>query len=66
MTDRCAKCQKATPIDQLDAKPAMTPRLRAIATQQGQLAMLAYAADHGHDFNRLECEACYGPGYCNL
>jgi hypothetical protein len=51
------------PIEQLDAKPTMTPALRQIEQAEGQPAMLSFAADHGIDFDRLECGNCYGPAY---
>jgi hypothetical protein len=64
MADHCAKCRKVVPIELLDAKPMMTPHLRQIEAKEGQRAMLSFAADHGIDFDRLECKDCYGPEYC--
>lgn len=58
----CARCGRETPINALDAKP-MTLWLRIVALFIGQVRMLNYAADHGYDFDRLECSRCYGPGY---
>ncbi|TPJ51762.1 MULTISPECIES: hypothetical protein [unclassified Mesorhizobium] len=59
----CQRCKLLTQIDQLDSKPKMTPLLRVINAARGQIKMLAYAADHGHDFTVLECRTCYGPGW---
>lgn len=59
----CDNCQRPVPFYQLDAKPPMTRWLRVLRLVRGQLFMLRYAADHGHDFDRLECRDCYGPGY---
>lgn len=61
--DHCAACGKAEHIDNLDSKPEPTVWLWAIRLFRGQAFMLSYAADRGHDFTRLECAACYGPGY---
>jgi hypothetical protein len=58
---RCANCSKPTPIDLLDAKPARLagpgddPILR--------LKELIDALYNNEDCDRLECEACYGPGW---
>jgi hypothetical protein len=58
---RCANCSKPTPIDLLDAKPARLagpgddPILR--------LEELIDALYNNEDCDRLECEACYGPGW---
>lgn len=60
---RCRKCNKPTDIDVLDAKPELTLWLRLIRLFKGQIFMLGYAADRGHDFTRLECPTCYGDGY---
>lgn len=60
---RCYTCHEVTPIDDLDAKPSPTLWLWLLALTIGQKRMLRYAADHGYDFDHLECPACYGPGY---
>lgn len=51
---RCDNCGTATPLSRLDAKPG-----RGHFTRE----QLAIAGDTGRAFNRLECEACYGPGF---
>ena len=51
MGAHCAACGNLTPIRLLDAKPS---DLRPGET-------LTQAADRGADFDRLECQACYGP-----
>ena len=61
--DRCDKCSASVSINDLDAKPTENARLRRIRMREGQLVMLRRAADLGYDFDRLECRACYGPGY---
>jgi hypothetical protein len=58
---RCANCGSRTPIDLLDAKP---PRL---AGPGGDPILrkkeLMDALFNNEDFDRLECQACYGPGW---
>lgn len=55
--DACAKCGAAYPIEQLDAKP---DRLAGRSNTNRQLKK---ALHRGEDFDRLECEDCYGPGF---
>lgn len=62
----CQSCGKLVHIDLLDSKPELTLWLRFLRFLRGQLFMLAYCGDHGHDFTVLECEECYGPGWCPL
>lgn len=59
----CARCGVEWPIDGLDAKPTPTLWLWIIRLFLGQKRMLSYTADHGYDFDRLECVECYGPGF---
>jgi hypothetical protein len=59
----CSCCSRLTPIEALDAKPSMTAELHAMSLERGQEQMLRYAADHGYDFDQLECEPCYGSGW---
>lgn len=54
MTDKCAKCGGTFPIQKLDAKPG---------PGHWTAEQLEAAADSGRDFDRLECEPCYGPNF---
>ncbi|MGE3307750.1 MAG: hypothetical protein AB7I52_17475 [Rhizobiaceae bacterium] len=62
----CATCGKEHEAEHFDSKPAMTLRLWLIQATRGQIAMLRYAADHGYDFDRMECRSCYGPGFASI
>lgn len=73
----CAACGRQTHIDDLDAKPDNLahferPRgwrdwlLRIFCPTRWRLEALDRAADAGAQFERLECEVCYGPGYISL
>lgn len=62
----CDTCGELLPLDMLDAKPEINSKLRRIRAREGQLVMLRRAADLGFQFDRLECRACYGPGYRQL
>jgi hypothetical protein len=61
---KCHQCGKPTHSLWLDGKPRLfrgwvwrnTPKWIA-------LRLLAWAADRGWEFDRLECIWCYGPGY---
>jgi hypothetical protein len=59
----CDSCHRLYPIEQLDAKPTMTLWLFLVWLLNGDSRMLQYAADHGYDFDRLECHLCYGLEY---
>ena len=59
----CSQCHRIFDINELDAKPTMTPTLRDFKRRHGQRHMLSYAAKYGYDFDKLECADCYGPGY---
>jgi hypothetical protein len=59
----CDNCGGAFPIEQLDAKPRMTVWLFLVYLLRGQSRWLQYAADHGYDFDQLECRSCYGLDY---
>lgn len=59
----CDSCGRRMDIHHLDAKPTMTRWLWLVWFFRGQTRMLVYAADHGYDFDRLECRDCYGSGY---
>lgn len=61
-SDRCAACGRPVHIDVLDAKPS-SAQFRGEVQAFGQLEALSRAADRGEEFDRLECEGCYGPGY---
>jgi hypothetical protein len=60
---KCRRCGGLHEIYELDSKPTLDRRLKRIRRAQGPLHMLTYAADHGYDFDWLECARCYGPGY---
>ncbi|MER9768925.1 hypothetical protein NKJ09_23005 [Mesorhizobium sp. M0189] len=62
----CACCHGTYGLDELDSKPTMTRWLRIIRLSRGQRFMLQYAADHGYDFDRLECKSCYGAGFKDM
>lgn len=62
----CDRCAMPFKPGQIDCKPAMTPRLWLAKLFKGQREMLAYAADHGYDFNRCYCRHCYGKGFQEL
>jgi hypothetical protein len=62
----CDNCGRATHLDYLDAKPVMTNWLRVVQFFLGQDRMLQYAADHGYDFDRMECRDCYGPAHVEI
>jgi hypothetical protein len=64
--ERCDSCGITCHIDELDGKPTMTWWLFVIWLLRGDLGMLRYAADHGYDFDRLECRECYGRGYSEI
>ena len=62
----CDTCGKEHDLDELDCKPTMTFGLWLISRLFGQASMLAYASDHGHAFDRLECCECYGDQWSAL
>lgn len=51
----CRTCGQSTHIDDLDAKPE-----RRDVRKYGSIGA---AGEAGADFTRLECRACYGPGW---
>jgi hypothetical protein len=53
----CEHCLKPTLIELLDAKPTR------LAGRRNTRRQLKKALARGEDFDRLECEACYGPGW---
>lgn len=53
---KCHGCGVPTPLERLDAKP-----FRGATPEDCRRA-----ADTGADFERLECETCYGPGWLPL
>ncbi len=53
----CHGCGTMTPINELDAKP------KRLAGQPTTAAMVAEAAENGEEFDILECQKCYGPGW---
>jgi len=55
--DNCARCGIERPIEHLDAKPAR------LAGRRNTRRQLKKALLRGEDFDRLECAACYGPGF---
>lgn len=59
----CYSCGSDTPYDHLDAKPEWTLATWLVKALLGQRAALSLAAKSGHEFRRLECGHCYGPGY---
>lgn len=63
----CHACGKVTPIGELDGKPEPDdPKWQASLKRHGgdQAKALSDAVwDGGMDFTRLECSACYGPGW---
>jgi hypothetical protein len=73
----CAACGRLTHIDDLDAKP---DNINAFARPETlldwlmlffrpkawRIEQLERTADRGAQFERLECGACYGPGYVSL
>lgn len=69
----CDCCRTPTPIHLLDAKPSdlrryiaqrtTWQRLCDLVVDRRQVRALRLAADTGADFDRFECEACYGPGF---
>jgi len=54
----CDACRRAFDPAQLDAKPS--------AEDLARYGTLEACADAGCDFTRLECAACYGPGYTTI
>lgn len=58
----CATCGRPTPWSELDAKPANMATWLARAGGD-QIEALCIAADHGAQFTRFECRACYGAGF---
>jgi hypothetical protein len=61
----CASCGRQESALRLDAKPS-SERYQREAKAFGQTKALALAADRGDQFDRLECESCYGPGYSEI
>jgi hypothetical protein len=69
----CDCCGTPTPLELLDAKPSNLrlyiaqrttwQRLCDLIVDRRQVRALRLAADGGADFDRFECEACYGPGF---
>lgn len=53
----CAQCGRTFPLHLLDAKPAR------LAGANNTRERIAAALEQNEDFNRLECEGCYGPGF---
>lgn len=53
----CDNCGAPTPINHLDAKP------ERLAGRRNTHRQLKKAFARNEDFDRLECAACYGPGY---
>lgn len=58
MKIRCDKCGGLFDPRELDAKPVPKDK-RADETDED-------AADRGVEFSRLECRACYGPGFSEM
>lgn len=61
----CDECRHPFPLGELDAKPSSRRFLREEAAL-GQREALTRAADRGEDFDRLECEECYGPSHVSI
>ena len=62
----CECCGKLTDMLDLDCKPrhlAGKPHWLIRLMPWIRLSQLRDAADRGFDFDVLECEGCYGPGY---
>lgn len=55
--DRCQQCGTVRPIAELDAKPTR------LAGRRNRGDALRRALDRNEDCDRLECQACYGPGW---
>jgi hypothetical protein len=73
----CDCCGRLTHIDELDAKPAnidarfppvsLFDRVMKVASPRNwRLRQLDRALDANAECDRLECSACYGPGYVSL
>jgi hypothetical protein len=58
---RCHNCCTPTPIDLLDAKPTRLAGPGGDPVQR--LQELRDALFNNEDCDRLECQACYGPGW---
>jgi hypothetical protein len=61
-TDACAACGRSFPLHLLDSKPT---RLAGpiIINADEFYSELCNALDANEELDRLECEACYGPGW---
>jgi hypothetical protein len=73
----CERCGKVTHIDKLDSKPSDLDELyrpRSVIDwfncffrpTKWRLIQLDRAMDDNIQFDRLECENCYGPGYSKI
>lgn len=56
-TANCEQCGAVFRIADLDAKPAR------LAGRRNSGNALERALDRNEDCDRLECQACYGPGW---
>jgi hypothetical protein len=66
---KCDQCGFLHHVNYLDAKPEHLAGPGGWLVRlfpKRRLAALRLAADTGDDFERLECEHCYGPGYVSL
>lgn len=54
----CANCGTVKPLYLLDAKPT---RLAGAKNTDGVALLQAF--EDNEDFDRLECQSCYGPGW---
>lgn len=59
----CYSCRTFTSLENLALKPSADWWLRIVRVFRGQCFMLSYAEKKHYPFDRLECEACFGPGY---
>lgn len=64
--DRCANCGGIFPLRLLDCKPerlAGPGRWYERLIPSIRMNKLIEAGIDGEDFNRMECQKCYGPGW---